>query len=217
MSRLRVHNFSVSIDGFGAGLNQSLETPLGVGGEDLHRWIFATEFWHARTEEHGGSRGVDNAWLQAGEVGIGATIMGRNMFGHIRGPWDADEKAASWRGWWGENPPFGHDVFVLTHHARDPLVMEGGTTFHFVTAGLETALELAQSAAHGQDVRLGGGVATIREAVSTGLVDELHLARVPILLGAGESLAMDNLVGAGYRVDSTELGEGAMHVRLVRV
>ncbi|MGB9036135.1 deaminase [Arthrobacter sp. UCD-GKA] len=216
MSRVRVHNFSVSIDGYGAGINQGIDDPLGVRGEELHGWVFSTACWHERSGEPGGSTGTDDAWLRAGDTGIGATVMGRNMFGPIRGPWDADDEAASWRGWWGESPPYGHDVFVLTHHPRHPLPMSGGTTFHFVADGLPAALEAARSAAHGADIRLGGGVATVREAVAAGLVDELHLAFAPVLLGAGERLFTGNWVADGYRVAESQQGEGAFHVRLLR-
>jgi dihydrofolate reductase len=216
MSRVRVHNFSVSIDGYGAGANQGISDPLGAGGEELHRWIFGTAYWHKRSGEPGGSTGTDDAWLRAGDEGIGATVMGRNMFGPVRGRWDANDAAASWRGWWGDSPPFGHDVFVLTHHARDPLAMIGGTTFHFVTEGLPAALEAARSTAHGGDIRIGGGVGTVRAAVAAGLVDELHLAIAPVLLGAGARLFTGNWTEDGYRLVESEQGEGAMHVRLTR-
>lgn len=216
MARVRVHNFSVSIDGYGAGIDQSISQPLGARGMELHEWAFPTASWRERSGETGGSTGTDDAWLRAGDVGIGATVMGRNMFGPIRGPWDADNETRSWRGWWGESPPYGHDVFVLSHYARDPLPMDGGTTFHFVTDGLPAALDAARSAAHGGDVRLGGGVATVREAVAAGLVDELHLAFAPVLLGAGEGLFTGNWAEDGYRVAETQQGEGAVHVRLLR-
>ncbi|WP_411733922.1 dihydrofolate reductase family protein [Paeniglutamicibacter sp.] len=216
MSRVRVHNFSISIDGYGAGIDQGLHDPLGVGGEELHDWVFATAYWHERSGEPGGSAGIDDAWLRAGDEGIGATVMGRNMFGPIRGPWDADAANGAWRGWWGDSPPFGHEVFVLTHRGRDSLEMAGGTTFHFVTDGMAAALEAAGSAAHGGDIRIGGGVGTVREAVAAGLVDELHLAIAPVLLGAGVRLFTGNWAKDGYRVAEAQQGEGAMHVRLVR-
>jgi dihydrofolate reductase len=214
MSQVRVHNFGLSIDGYGAGRNQGLKEPLGVGGEELHEWIFGTAYWHERTGESGGSTGKDDAWLRAGDEGIGSTVMGRNMFGPVRGRWDADDDARSWHGWWGESPPFGHDVFVLAHHGRDPLPMAGGTTFHFVTDGIRAALEAARKAANGGDVRIGGGVHTVREAVAAGLVDQLHLAIAPVLLGAGEQLFTGNWAEDGYRLVESEQGEGAMHVRL---
>ena len=219
MSRVRVHNFSLSIDGYGAGIGQGIKEPLGVGGEELHEWIFSTAYWHERSGEPGGSTGRDDAWLRAGDAGIGATVMGRNMFGPVRGPWaawDAGGDAGPWRGWWGASPPFGHDVFVLTHHARDPEVMDGGTTFHFVTDGIRAALEAARSAANGGDVRIGGGVHTVREAVATGLVDELHVAIAPVLLGGGERLFTGNWAEDGYRLAESEQGEGAMHLLLAR-
>jgi dihydrofolate reductase len=203
MGELRVHNFSVSLDGYGAGRDQQPETPLGVGGERLHEWIFPPD---------GGPRSpVDDAFVARGEEGIGATIMGRNMFGPVRGPWP-DE---SWRGWWGEDPPFHHDVFVLTHHPRPPLPMAGGTTFHFVTDGIETALDRARTAAGGRHVRLGGGVSTVHQYLRAGLLDELHVAVVPVLLGAGERL-FDGLGPALARWQCVEFtpSPAAAHVRL---
>jgi dihydrofolate reductase len=184
MPKLRVHNISMSLDGYAAGPDQSLENPLGVGGERLHDWVFATRYGREMIGEEGGEKGVDNDYLVRGDEGIGATIMGRNMFGPIRGPW-ADE---SWTGWWGETPPYRHPVFVLTHHARPPVEMAGGTVFHFVTDGIEAALERAFDAASGRDVRLAGGAATIQQYVRAGLVDELDVAVVPVLLGSGERL-----------------------------
>ena len=153
MPKLRVHNFSVSIDGYAAGPSQSLDEPLGVGGEQLHNWFFGTRTFHKIFGEEGGDEGVDDRFAAAGEEGLGATIMGRNMFGPIRGDWTDDE----WKGWWGDNPPYHHPTFVLTHHPRESITMEGGTVFHFVTGGLEEALEAAYQAADGQDVRLAGG------------------------------------------------------------
>lgn len=216
MVKLCVHNFSVSIDGYGAGVDEGLQNPLGVGAEDLHQWIFATAYWHEKAGEGGGSTGTDDAWLRVGDAGIGATVMGRNMFGPIRGPWDADDAASAWRGWWGESPPFGHEVFVLTHHARASLQLAGGTAFHFVTEGMPAALELARAAAGDGDVRLGGGVGTVRAAVAAGLVDELHLAFAPVLPGDGVRLFTGNWARDGYRLADSEQGEGAMHLRLVR-
>jgi dihydrofolate reductase len=185
MSRLRVACFTVSLDGFGAGPGQDRDNPLGVGGETLHEWFFPTRtlqkmlFGHDR-----GETGPDDDFAARGIENVGAWILGRNMFGPVRGPWP-DE---SWKGWWGDNPPYHCDVFVLTHHARSPLAMEGGTTFHFVTEGIEAALDRARASAGGRDVRLGGGVATIRQYLQAGLVDEMHLAVSPVLLGAGEHL-----------------------------
>ena len=184
MARVRVHNLSVSLDGYAAGPAQSPEAPLGVGGERLHAWIWDTRYGRAMIGESDGSMGVDDRWLVRGDEGIGATVMGRNMFGPVRGEWPD----LAWTGWWGEEPPFHHPVFVLTHHPRPTLEMLGGTTFHFVTDGLEDALARASAAAAGGDVRLGGGVATVRAALGARLVDDLHLALVPVLLGAGERL-----------------------------
>ena len=175
MSKLRVHNFSVSLDGYAAGPDQSLDNPLGVGGMQLHNWAFATRTFRAMFGEEGGDDGVDDRFAAAGEVGLGATIMGRNMFGPIRGDWPDN----SWQGWWGEDPPYHHDTFVLTHHPRESVTMEGGTVFHFVTDGIEAALERAVAAADGQDVRLAGGVSAIQQYLRAGLVDEMHLAYAP--------------------------------------
>ena len=191
MSMLRVHNFSVSLDGYAAGPDQGLDNPLGVGGMQLHNWAFGTRTFRELFGEEGGDEGVDDRFAAAGEVGLGATIMGRNMFGPIRGDWPDDV----WRGWWGEDPPYHHDTFVLTHHPRESVTMEGGTVFHFVTDGIEAALERAVAAADGQDVRLAGGVSAIQQYLRAGLVDEMHLAYAPLLLGSGERL-FDNLADA---------------------
>jgi dihydrofolate reductase len=217
MTKLRVHNISLSLDGYAAGPSQSLENPLGVGGTGLHQWAFATRSFrkgHGLEGVEEGSEGLDDRFAAQGEIGIGATIMGRNMFGPIRGPWGDED----WKGWWGENPPFHHPVFVLTHHPQPPITMEGGTTFHFVSEGIETALERAVQAADGSDVRLGGGVATIQQYLRAGLIDELHLAIVPILLGDGERL-FDDLGGApiGYECVEFISSFSAMHVRLARI
>src|SRR5262245_34779362 len=184
MSKLRVQSFSVSLDGFGAGPRQSLEHPLGVGGEALHRWFFSTRTFQRMFAGEGGEAGVDDDFAARGFANIGAWILGRNMFGPVRGPWPDD----SWKGWWGANPPYHVPVFVLTHHARPPVAMEGGTTFHFVTDGIHAARERAREAAGGKDIRLGGGVDTIRQYLRAGLVDEMHLALSPALLGSGEAL-----------------------------
>lgn len=184
MVKLRVHCFAVSLDGYGAGPRQSLENPLGVGGLALHAWAFATRTFQRLHGGAGGTTGVDDAFVARGFAGIGAWILGRNMFGPLRGPWHD----GAWKGWWGENPPYHCPVFVLTHHARESLVMDGGTTFHFVTDGMHAALERAAAAAQGKDVRLGGGVTTVRQYLRAGLVDALHLAIAPVLLGSGESL-----------------------------
>ncbi|HXY93889.1 MAG TPA: dihydrofolate reductase family protein, partial [Acidimicrobiia bacterium] len=181
MPRLRVHNLAISLDGYVAGPDQDLEHPLGVGGERLHEWVFETRFGRRMQGLEGGDEGVDDEWLERGVEGIGATIMGRNMFGPVRGPWPDD----AWRGWWGDDPPYHHPVFVLTHHPRESISMRGGTTFSFVEDGIGAALDLAFEAAGGADVRLGGGAATVQQYLRAGLVDDLHLAIVPILLGEG--------------------------------
>jgi dihydrofolate reductase len=205
MTELRVHDFSISLDGYGAGPDQDVDNPLGVGGEQLHEWIFPPSGQRTPVDERMRARGTE---------GIGATIMGRNMFGPVRGEWGGSE----WTGWWGEDPPFHHDVFVLTHHARDPVPMAGGTTFHFVTEGIEAALDQARDAAGGADVRLGGGVATVQEYLRAGLVDELHVAVVPVLLGGGERL-FEGLGDAldGWRIVEFAPSAAAAHVRLRRL
>jgi len=213
MSKLRVHSFGMSIDGYGAGPNQSLENPLGVGGLALHEWVFKTRTFHAMTGEDGGETGVDNDFIARGFDKIGAWIIGRNMFGPVRGPWADD----TWKGWWGDNPPYHTPVFVLTNHARSSMAMNGGTTFHFVTDGIEKALARAREAADGKDVRLGGGVATIREYLRTGLVDEMHLAYAPILLGSGESLLNGlDMPTLGYQVKEHVSTATSLHVLIAR-
>lgn len=213
MAKLRVHNFAISIDGYGAGPDQDADNPIGVGGLSLHEWVFVTRAWHKRQNTEGGEEGIDDKFIEEGDAGIGATIMGRNMFGPIRGPWTD----RSWRGWWGEDPPYHHDVFVLTHHPQPPITMEGGTTFHFVADGIESALERAFEAADGDDVRLGGGAGTIQQYLRAGLVDEMHVAIVPILLGSGERL-FDNLDGGPAHYECVEfVNSGAVaHARFVR-
>jgi dihydrofolate reductase len=213
MSKLRVHAFGVSIDGYGAGQSQSLENPLGVGGLALHEWVFKTRTFHAMTGEDGGDLGVDDDLIARGFDNIGAWIIGRNMFGPVRGPWPDD----TWKGWWGDTPPYHTSVFVLTNHARTPLAMDGGTTFHFVTDGIENALARAREAAEGKDIRLGGGVATIRAYLRAGLIDEMHLAYVPVLLGSGESL-LDGLdvPALGYQVISHTATAATLHVSIAK-
>jgi dihydrofolate reductase len=200
MTKLKVRSFAVSLDGYGAGPDQTLDNPLGVGGSRLHEWVFATRGGRAMIGEEGGETGIDDDFFSQGFAGIGASIMGRNMFGPIRGEWD-DE----WKGWWGDNPPYHHDVFVLTHHPRPSITMEGGTVFHFVDDGIEAAYERAVKAADGADVRLNGGVSTIRQYLRAGLVDEMHLAVAPALLGAGERL-LDDLDGALDTYDCEVVG-----------
>lgn len=184
MSKLRVHSFSISLDGYGAGPNQSRDNPLGAGADNLHDWVIATRTWRKMHGSKGGRAGIDDKFMARGTVNIGAWIMGRYMFGPIRGAWPDD----TWRGWWGTDPPFQTPVFVLTHYAREPIVMEGGTTFYFVTDGLEAALTRANDAANGKDVLVGGGVATIRQYLTAGLIDEMHFVIAPVLLGSGEHL-----------------------------
>ena len=212
MSKLRVESFTVAIDGYAAGPNQSLDAPLGVGGTSLHSWAFGTRTIQKKLfGSDTGETGIDDDFASRGFQNIGAWILGRNMFGPIRGPWP-DE---SWRGWWGENPVYHMPVFVLTHHARPPLVMEGGTTFHFVTQGIHAALEQARRTANGQDVRLGGGPNTIRQYLRERLVDEMHIAIAPVLLGSGEPLfsALD-LPALGYACTQRVATPNATHVVL---
>ena len=211
MAQLRVRSFGVSIDGFGAGPEQSLENPLGVRGPELMEWFFATRAWRRMHGEEGGETGVDDQVAEESMAGLGAWILGRNMFGPIRGPWP-DE---SWKGWWGEEPPYRCPVFVLTHHARAPLPMKGGTVFHFVTDGIRAALERARAAAGDRDIRVGGGVATIRQFLQARLIDELHLAIRPVLLGSGENLLNGiDTRALGYECTKHVTGERAMHVFL---
>lgn len=199
MPKLRAHNLAVSLDGYLAGPEQSVECPLGIGGERLHEWFFTTRFWHEMVGEDGGEEGLDNRFLRRGVDGIGATIMGRNMFGPVRGQWPDH----SWTGWWGDEPSYRHPVFVLTHHPRPSVEMRGGTTFHFVAAGADAALEQAFDAAGGGDVRVAGGASTVQQYLRAGLIDELHVAVVPVLLGAGERL-LDDIGGAGDRYACVE-------------
>jgi dihydrofolate reductase len=209
MSKLCVRCFAVSLDGYGAGTDQDLKNPLGVRGPELMEWFFATSFWKRMHKLGEGEQGVDNRVAEKGFDNLGAWILGRNMFGPIRGDWPDD----SWKGWWGDEPPYHVPVFVLTHHARAPIEMEGGTTFHFVTDGIESALMQAKAAAGGRDVRLGGGVATIREYLKARLIDEMHLAVRPLLLGAGENLMQGlDLRVLGYAVDESIAGERASHM-----
>ncbi|MGO8999810.1 MAG: dihydrofolate reductase family protein [Polyangiaceae bacterium] len=209
MSRLSVRSFSVSLDGFGAGPAQDLEHPLGVGGMALHDWFFPTRTFRTMHGMDGGITGIDDDFAARGFAGVGAWILGRNMFGPVRGPWPDD----TWKGWWGETPPYHVPVFVLTHHARASVSMSGGTTFHFVTGGIEEALERAKKAAGELDVRVGGGPATIRQYLGAKLVDEMHLAITPALLGRGESLlAGIDLPGLGYRCVESVMTPKAMHV-----
>lgn len=214
MAAVRVHNLAMSVDGCVAGPDQSVENPLGIGGERLHDWAVATRAWRSQHGLEGGNEGLDDEWIARGDAGVGATIMGRNMFGPVRGPWPDEE----WKGWWGDDPPYHHPVFVLTHHARPSIPMKGGTTFHFVTDGIEAALERALEAAGGMDVRIGGGAATVRQYLDAGLIDELHVAVVPILLGPGERLFEGAAADLPDRYEPAEstATDAVTHVRLVR-
>jgi dihydrofolate reductase len=213
MPKVKVAGFSISLDGFGAGPEQSLENPLGKHGEELHEWMFHTRFFKEMIGEGGGADGIDQDFAQAAMDGFGAHIMGRNMFGPIRGDWP-DE---AWKGWWGDNPPYHTPVFVLTHHPRDPIVMEGGTTFHFVTEGPMAALERARAVAGNLDIKIDGGVSTVRTFLTAGVVDEMHLAVGPVVLGQGEALfAGLDLPALGYRVVSSVASDLATHVTFSR-
>lgn len=211
MSKVRVQSFGISLDGYGAGPNQDLQNPLGVDGFDVMEWFIHTRMWRRMQGQDDGETGVDHAAGEAGFVNIGAWILGRNMFGPVRGPWP-DE---SWKGWWGDEPPYHTPVFVLTHHPRAPLRMAGGTEFHFGTDGIESALARAREAAGERDVRIGGGVETVRQYLRAGLIDEAHLALRPVLLGSGEHLLSGlNLPALGYHCEKTVAGERATHVYL---
>jgi dihydrofolate reductase len=213
MSKVKVAAFSISLDGFGAGFRQDIDNPLGVRGFELHTWFRDTEVFRKMQGQEGGSQGIDNGLAARSFQNVGSWILGRNMFGPVRGPWEDD----SWKGWWGNNPPYHTPVFVLTHHTRSPLTMEGGTTFYFVTGGVESALEKAKEAAKGQDIRIGGGVSTIRQFISAGRIDEMHLAVSPVLLGEGEHLFSGiNLSKLGFVPVATVAGEGATHVLIER-
>jgi dihydrofolate reductase len=210
MSKVRVNCFAISLDGYGAGPEQTQKDPLGKNGEELHRWFVSTQSFKATYgDDSGGTRGIDNDFAARAMANLGAWILGRNMFGPVRGPWP-DE---SWRGWWGESPPYHVPVFVLTHHARKPLEMEGGTTFHFVTGGADEALRLAREAAGQRDIRIGGGVETIRQYLRARAIDEMHLAVSPVILGSGEHLLSGlDLLALGYRVAEHVPSESATHV-----
>lgn len=213
MTKLRVSSFSVSLDGYGAGPDQGLDNPLGVGGLTVHEWVLGTRTFKTMHGGDGGASGVDDDFAARGFANIGAWILGRNMFGPVRGRWLDD----SWRGWWGDNPPYRCDVFVLTHHARKSIAMEGNTTFHFVTDGIHEALERARAAAGGKDVRLGGGVATIQQYLRAGLVDGMHVAITPVLLGSGEALFKDiDLPSLGYEVTEHVASPHVTHVVLAK-
>ena len=213
MTRVIVSGFSLSIDGFGAGPEQSLENPLGKGGEKLHTWQIGTRAFKQMLGEDGGSEGIDNDYTVQSMSGFGAFILGRNMFGPIRGDW-SDQ---TWKGWWGDNPPYHAPTFILTHYPRESIEMEGGTTFHFVTEGIEVALEKARAAACGKNVKIGGGVSIVRQYLEAGLIDELHLVISPVILGRGEAMFTDiDLLSFGYSVTEHIATEAATHVVLAR-
>lgn len=219
MSKLRVNAFGISLDGYGAGPDQSLTDPMGVGGMALHKWVLGTKTFQRLSAEFAGTpsggeparEDLDDQFAERGFENLGAWIMGRNMFGPVRGPWLDDD----WKGWWGKTPPYHVPVFVLTHHPRASISMEGGTTFHFVSDGIHAALERAQEAARGKDIRLGGGVSTVRQYLQAGLIDELHLAMGPVLLGKGENLLGGiDLPSLGYRCTQHAASERAVHLVL---
>jgi dihydrofolate reductase len=211
VSKLVVRSFAISIDGYGAGPNQDRQNPLGVGGLELMEWVFRTRFWRRMQGDDDGEAGVDNGVAEQGFAGIGAWILGRNMFGPVRGPWPDD----SWKGWWGDEPPYHTPVFVLTNHPRASLQMMGGTEFHFVSDGIHAALEQASAAAGGRNIRLGGGVCTIRQYLRAALIDELHLVISPVLLGSGEHLLHDiDTRVLRYECTKYLAGERAAHVFL---
>ena len=213
MSKVRVASFSVSLDGYGAGPDQDLQNPMGVGGMVLHAWAFPTRTFKKMQGGEGGSTGIDETFAARGFENVGAWILGRNMFGPVRGPWLNED----WKGWWGDTPPYHVPVYVLTHQAREPLVMQGGTTFYFVTEGMEVALRRAIDAAHGRDVRIGGGTTTVRQYLRARLIDEMHLAVSPKLLGRGENLFEGiDLPALGYQTVERVAGENATHVVIAK-
>lgn len=209
MGKIKVAAFSVSLDGFGAGPAQDRENPLGVRGEELHTWMLTTKMFQRMTHKDGGLEGVDNEFTERSMENIGAWIMGRNMFGPVRGPWPDNE----WKGWWGEEPPYHVPVFVLTHHAREPIKMKGGTTFHFITNGIDSALEEAKKAANGKDIRIGGGISTIHQFLHAGYIDEIQLAIAPVFLGSGEHFFSGiDLPALGFNEIQKINGEKATHI-----
>lgn len=213
MSKIKVKHFSISLDGFGAGVNQNKENPLGIRGMELHQWAFETKMFKTMIGESGGKEGIDNDVMSKTFENVGAVIMGRNMFGPIRGNWNDDE----WKGWWGENPPFHVPVFVLTHHERESIQMKGGTTFHFITSGIKSALDEAKKVAQGKDIVIGGGVSTIRQFLQAGYIDELEISLAPVFLGSGENLFSDiDMSGLGYNKIVRTEGEKATHFKITR-
>jgi dihydrofolate reductase len=214
MTKLRVQSYTISLDGYGAGPDQTQKRPLGIGGEGLHGWMVATRTFQTMIGKEGGTTGTDDAFTVRGFENLGAWIMGRNMFSHSRGPWPQNDP---WKGWWGDNPPYHVPVFVLTHHKRPSITMEGGTVFHFVTGGIHEALKLATEAAKGRDIRVGGGASTIRQYLGAGLIDEMHIAISPVLLGSGEPLfAGLDLPKLGYQRTEHVQTEQATHVVIAR-
>ncbi len=213
MSKVKVAGFGMSIDGFSAGPRQSLDDPLGVGGPSLMQWLFPTQTFQQMHGSDGGETGIDDDFAARGFVNVGAWVLGRNMFGPVRGPWPDD----SWKGWWGDEPPYHVPVYVLTHHARDPIEMQGGTTFHFITDGIHAALDAAKQAAGDRDVRIGGGADTVRQYLRAGLVDEVHLALSPTLLGQGEALLTGiDLTELGFKCTEHVASRQATHVILTK-
>lgn len=213
MARVKVAGFALSLDGFGAGLDQSLKQPLGLRGPELMGWFFPTRTFRAMTGQEGGTSGVDDSFARRAMDGFGAFILGRNMFGPIRDEWPDEE----WKGWWGDNPPYHAPTYILTHHPRKSIVMAGGTVFHFVTEGIHAGLDQARDAAGGKDIKIGGGVCTVRQYLEAGLIDELHLVISPVLLGRGETLFHGiDLPALGYRVIESTPGELATHVVIAR-
>jgi dihydrofolate reductase len=214
MRKVRVGNFSISIDGFGAGPDQDINNPLGVGGTNLHKWFYPTDVFQKMHGGIQGETGKDNDYGVRAFKNLGSVVMGRNMFGPVRGNWPDD----NWKGWWGKNPPFHCPVYVLTHHSRESITMEGGTIFHFVTEGIETALDRAKQSANDKDVIIGGGVSTIRQYLMAKLIDEMHIAVSPVILGSGELLFDQiDLIKLGYKCIENSLSEKAMHVILAKV
>jgi dihydrofolate reductase len=209
MSKVKVTALSISMDGYGAGPSQDLEHPMGIGGQGLAGWMYPTKMFQKMLGKPGGTEGIDNDFAEHSFDNVGAWIMGRNMFGPIRGPWPDDE----WKGWWGDEPPYHVPVFVLTHYERAPLVMKGGTTFYFITDGIQSAYEKAKAAANGKEIRIGGGVSTIRQFLEADLVDEMHIAFSPVFLGSGEHLfSMIDLPKLGFTDTQVTFGEKATHI-----
>lgn len=217
MSQVRVHNFAVSLDGFGTGENLTYDAPFGHAGHRLHEWYFATRYWRSMAGQDGGTLGVDNSFAERINLGIGAEIMGRGKFGPQTGPWSGVGTDDEWRGWWGPNPPFHTPVFVLTHHPRPPIEMEGGTVFHFVKGSPQEALDLAREAAGDKDVRVGGGVSVVREFLTADLIDCMHVVQVPILLGRGSRLWDDQEgLDERYDVEAVSSPSGVTHLSFTR-